>query len=439
MNTETTAARAAWSMARRNWLLLLLCATGLVNMLDRQIISILLQPIKQEFAASDTVMGLLTGPIFAGFFALAAIPVARSLDVYPRKVVLAACITFWSLMTSLGGLAQSFVQLALTRIGVAVAEAGGAPASHSMAADLYPLRRRGLAIATISAAQSLGIGLGVFLGGWLTEAFGSWRTSFMIVGLPGIILAVVLLFSVREPPRGMSDNLSDDAPAPKFFATFAELWGLLSFRCMFLVTTFGGIGGYGFLNWGPTFLRRVHHMTGSQVGTWFGLTVAAALITGNMMGGYLGDRFGRRNLTGYLWVCGAGPLLAVSAGMVFLFSHDWRVAIVGLFLYQGLLTTHIPSAYTMGQTLAPLRMRATASVILNLGSALVGTAVAPLIIGALNDLLAPRLGDESIRYSMSIVAVFPLLACACAWLAIRWVRSDYARSHGREYAPVDEA
>lgn len=418
-----------WTAGRRRWLLALLCAAGLVNMIDRQIISILLQPIKQEFGASDTVMGLLTGPIFAGFYALAAIPIARTLDLYPRKLVLAICMGFWSLMTSLGGVAQTFTQLALTRVGVAVAEAGGPPASHSMAADLYPLKQRGLAIATISAAQSLGIGLGVFLGGWLTDAFGSWRTSFMIVGLPGLALALILLLTVREPPRGMSDRQSDAAPAPKFAATFAELWRLTSFRCLFLTTTFGGIGGYGFLNWGPTFLRRVHHMSGSEVGLYFGLTVAASLIAGNLLGGLLGDRFGRRDLNNYLWVGGTGPLLAVPCGMVFLFAHDWRLAIAGLFLYQGFLTTHIPASYTMGQTLAPLRMRATASVILNLGSALIGTAVAPLIIGAMNDLLAPRFGDESIRYSMSAVAVFPLLACASLWLGTRWLKADYARSH----------
>jgi len=426
----TSTPHAHWTAARRHWLLVLLCVAGLINMLDRQIISILLQPIKQDFGVSDTMMGLLTGPIFAAFYAAAAIPVARALDIYPRKLVLAICIGFWSLMTSLGGLAQSFVQLSLTRVGVAVAEAGGAPASHSIAADLYPLRNRGLAIATISAAQSLGIGMGVFLGGWLTEAFGSWRTSFMIVGLPGVLLALMLLFSVREPPRGMSDQVSDAAPAPKFVETFAVLWKLVSFRCLFLTTTFGGIGGYGFLNWGPTFLRRVHHMTGAQVGVYFGLTVAASLILGNMLGGYLGDRFGRRDLKGYFWVGGAGPLLAVPCGMVYLFAADWRLAVLGLFLFQGLLTTHIPSAYTMGQTLAPLRMRATASVILGLGSALIGTALAPLIIGGLNDALAPRFGDEAIRYSMVAVAVFPLAACACAWLGARWVKDDYARTHG---------
>ena len=200
---------------RRHFVLAVLCLAAVVNMIDRHIITIVLDPIKAEFGASDTAMWLLTGMIFAVFYAGASIPLARWADKGERRLVMAACLGFWSLMTTLGGLAQSFIQLAVTRVGVAVGEAGAGPTSQSMLSDLYPLSPRATVLAILSACSSIGIGLGVLLGGWLSDTF-DWRVAFFIVGVPGLLLAIVIFRFLPEPQRGGSDGLVDDKVSPRF-------------------------------------------------------------------------------------------------------------------------------------------------------------------------------------------------------------------------------
>jgi predicted MFS family arabinose efflux permease len=420
---------AEWNTGRRNYVLFILCIVAIFNYIDRQIITILLQPIKEEFGASDTAMGLLTGLIFAGCYAVMSVPLARLSDRYARRSVLAVCLVGWSLLTSLGGVAQAFWQLALTRVGVAAAESGAVPASHAMISDLYPLRSRGRAIAVLSSAQSIGIGLGVLLGGWLSQAF-SWRLSFFIVGLPGLVLAALLMLTVKDPPRGMSDQRADTAPTPSFVETVRHLWALPTYRCAVLTVALGGFTGYGLLGWGPTFLIRVHHMSPTQVGLAFGLAVAVSLICGNMLGGWLCDWLGRRDLRAYFWLAGAGPLLSIPFMLLFVFAPDGRIAVAGLFLGMLLLTLHIPTSYTMGQTLAPLRMRATASVFMGLASVLVGSGISPFVIGAMNDALTARYGPDAIRHSLAFVSLMAAVTAVVAMLGVRWVRQDYARAHG---------
>jgi MFS family permease len=415
-----------WSHGRRNIFLGLLCLIGLIAFVDRQIITILIEPIKAEFGASDTAMGALTGIIFSGFYAAAAIPLARISDRHSRRNMIAACLAFWSIMTSLGGIAASFLMLAATRVGVAVAEAGANPASHSLIADLFPLRRRATALGLLSASQAIGIGLGVLLGGVLLSAF-DWRTSFFVVGFPGIVVAVLLMIVTREPPRGLSENLSTVEDQPSFLATIAMLWRIPTYRFLFLTVGCAGFCGYGMLAWGPTFLIRVHQMPVTQIGYWFGGAVALSLVIGNIAGGWLADRLGERDLRRYLWIAGAGPLLSVMPGLIFIFSPSWQTAIAALFLMQLVLTTHIPTCYMLCQTLVRPRMRSLSSVVVGLASGVFGAGLAPLVIGATNDSLTPSLGDEAIRYALIAPVCFAILAAGAAMLGARYVRADYEK------------
>lgn len=417
-----------WSRARRNVFLALLCLIGLIAFVDRQIITILIEPIKAEFGASDTAMGALTGIIFSGFYAAAAIPLARLSDRRSRRNIIAACLIFWSAMTSLGGFAVSFLMLAMTRIGVAMAEAGAIPASHSLIADLFPLRRRATALGLLSASQAIGIGLGVLLGGVLLSAF-DWRTSFFVVGFPGIVVALLLLAVTREPPRGLSENLATVEDQPSFLPTVAALWHVRTYRYLFLTVGCGGFCGYGMLAWGPTFLIRVHEMPVTQIGYWFGGAVALSLVIGNIAGGWLADRLGASDLRRYLWIAGAGPALSVLPGLLFIFSPNWQVAIAALFMMQLVLTTHIPTCDMLSQTLVRPRMRSLASVVVGLAAGVFGAGFAPLVVGATNDLLAPSLGAEAIRYALIAPVSVALLAWAAAMLGARHVRGDYARLH----------
>jgi len=428
----------SWTNSGRYYVLAVLCVIGVFNQLDRQIISVVLQPIKMEFGASDKEMGFVTGTLFALFYALAALPVARLLDRRPRKQVLAVCLTFWSLMTTLGGVVSSLTQLAVTRTGIAAAEAGAAPSAYSILSDLFKLGGRATAIATYTGSQSVGIGLGIFLGGWLSDVFG-WRASFMIVGVPGLLLAAVLLLTVREPVRGQADGLVRDPEPMSTWEGLKALMAIPTYRWILATVGLCGFIGYGMFAWGPTLLIRVHHLSRTVVGVSMGGAIAAALLTGNLLSGYLGDRFGRRDVRAYMWIAALGPLASVVPSLVFVSCSDWRVAVAAVFATQFLLTFHIPGSYAMAQTIVPLRARALASMLMGLASTLVGTGLAPLLIGVLNDFLQPRFGDETLRYSMATIGLSAAAAAVTAFMASRTLRKDFSRRTQVEAAPVSGA
>jgi MFS family permease len=414
---------ARWTPARRFYVLAVLCVVAVVYFIDRQIVTILVEPIKREFHASDTLMGVLTGPVFALSYVLAAIPVARLIDGRTRRNVLAICLVIWSVLTSLGGFAQSFLQLAFSRVGVAVAESAAPPTGYSMISDLYPAKFRATALAAFTASQSLGIGLGVVLGGVLSQAF-NWRISFLIVGVPGVLLAGLLMATVKEPPRGLSDDIKGALDPIPLGVVFRQLWSIRSYRCLAAVTGLAGFTGYGMLIWGPSFMLRTFHLSRATAGLWFGFTTAAALMGGNLFGGVMADRLGKRDLRAYMWVAAAGPVLCIPAGLWFAASSNWRAALVAFFLLQFLLTSHIPASYAMSQTLVPSRMRATAASILGMSSTIIGSGLAPPLIGASNDLLQAHFGAAAIRYSVAIVMLGALAAAAAALLATIWIRGD---------------
>jgi MFS family permease len=439
MSPSDQGSPVVWSAGRRHYVLFVLCVVGMFNFIDRQIITILIDPIKKEFGASDTAMGLLTGLVFAGFYLAASIPLARIADVGVRRTLMACCLGAWSLMTALGGLAQNLLQLGLTRIGVAVGEAGAGPTSHSMISDLYPLKNRATMLSIFIGVQAIGIGMGVFLGGWLSQAF-DWRVAFFAVGIPGLLLATLIMLTVKEPPRGMSDGRlrADTEPRPSFKQVAARLWSMRSYRFVALTVLLGALPGYGVLGWGPTFFLRVHDLSPSVVGFWFGLTAAGGLFLGSVLSGILGDWAGRHDIRWYMRVAAMGPLACAPLGLAFLFSPDPVWAFVFIFLMQLTLALHNPPCNAMAQTLAPVRMRAMASVVMAMMTSVVGIGFAPLIIGALNDLLTPQFGESAIRYSLAVMFLGALGATTTALLSTRWLRADFERTQ-QEFIPAPAA
>nr|WP_254447819.1 MFS transporter [Sphingomonas sp. ID1715] len=204
-------ATAEQALSRRTLTLFLLTLTYFFSYMDRQILSILLEPIRADLKLSDTQLGLLTGLAFAVFYATLGIPVARLADRGNRRNIVAISLAVWSLFTALCGLAQNYVQLLLARIGVGVGEAGSSPPSHSMIADLYPPDRRAGAMAVYTSGVVLGGGFGTMIGGYLAHEYG-WRLAIMAVGLPGLALAIIVRLFVVEPPRGMSDPARTHRP-----------------------------------------------------------------------------------------------------------------------------------------------------------------------------------------------------------------------------------
>ena len=239
----------------RHYALGILVVVYTFNFIDRQILSILLEPVKTELGLSDTQMGLLTGFAFAMFYATLGIPIARFADRTNRRNLIAAALAIWSGFTALSGLAQNFWHMLAARIGVGVGEAGCSPPAHSMIADYYPAEQRATALGIYSLGIPFGIMFGLFAGGWINEFFG-WRAAFFVVGVPGLLLALLVRYSLAEPPRGMAEGRTDSGEQPSIGETLRYLWQKKSFRHMSFAAALTAFVGYGFVTWAPAFLIR---------------------------------------------------------------------------------------------------------------------------------------------------------------------------------------
>lgn len=400
-----------------------LCVVAAVNLIDRQLITILLDPIKREFHASDTLMGLLTGLSFSLVYVTAALPIARWSDRGIRRNVIAGCIGVWGAMTMLCGFASSYAQLAAARMGVAVGEAGYNPAAHSMIADLFPLRHRGAAFGAFNAAASIGIGFGLFYGGWLNAHF-AWRTVFIIVGAPCLILALLVRFFLSEPQRGFWDPPALLQPAPTWRETIARLAGLRSFRFLALSSMTCAFINYGMQVWIATFFIRVHGIGVGQVGLKLGLASALGLLAGTICSGTLADRLGSRDVRWYMRISGIGMLLTMPFGLLTLTTASTGLSFIYYCVTIGLLASWASPIHAMTQAIAEPRMRGIAAAIVGFCLNLVGYGLGPVFVGALNDQLQPRFGVQSVRYSLMLLLAGCMVAAIVCFSTNRSIRED---------------
>ncbi len=423
---STITPNPAPSRRRANYVLGVLFLVYVFNFIDRQVLSILIDPIKRDLGVSDTAMGLLVGLAFALFYTLAGIPIARWADRGSRRRVIAFSLALWSVMTAVSGLARSFLQLAVARVGVGVGEAGGTPPSHSLISDYFPPERRATALALYANGIYVGAGLGIMLGGYMLEYFGDWRAAFYAVGLAGLPLALLVRFTVRELPRGTSEA----APAEAETASFSEVCRFLFRRRAFLWLVVGAccqaISGYGILNWGAPFLGRVHHMPSVEIGRWLGPTLMLGGCLGVTFGGWLADRLGARDARWYLRMPAIASLAGLPFALGFLLLGDSTWAMVCFVPFYAVSNMYVGPLWSIAQNLARPGMRATASALLLLILNLVGLGAGPFLVGWLNDELAPQYGELAIRTSLVVVALVGGLASLFFWMGSASLREDLA-------------
>lgn len=393
-----------------------IAALLLVNVLNygqRMLLAVLLPLIKTDLTLTDTQLGLLMGGLFGVCYALAAIPLARAADRVGRSLWLTGSLAVWSCITAGMGLAQSFAHLVVARIGMGLAEAPAIPCSHSLIADHVPESRRALAFSIHSLGGVMGISAALALGGALGQTIG-WRYTFALLGLPGVLIAALLLFTLREDsrPREQGEDAGHNLAA-SLRTLMREPFYLLVLGaiCISVVVEFG-------LNqWLPTFYVRQFGMDMEEVGYRYGFVVAAGGLPGGLFGGLLCDRLMRRDRRWVVWMPAGMYALAIPVGLAMLLAASAEVALVLNGIYGFLIYSTSGCFWAACLLLAPPALRSIASATALTVSSVTGLTLGPIIVGLLSDGMMAAHGQESLRIallSLEIVAIFVVISLLVA-------------------------
>jgi MFS family permease len=396
----------------RQWsFLAVLFLVSTSNYVDRNIIAVLLEPIKAEFGVSDTQLGLLTGLSFAVFYATLGIPVARWADRGNRKTIITLSLSIWSVMTALCGLAQSFWQLALVRIGVGAGEAGALPPAQSLVADYFGPARCGRALAVFMSSAMCGYLLGFVVGAQIATTYG-WRAAFLIVGLPGLALAVVVHFFLHEPRTVPQFRPLADSQEP-LRATFRALLAKRAFVYLVLAMVVYFMIAYGAIVFLPSYMVRVLKVPLADVGTAYGSVSAAASIMGTVLGGFLVDRLSKRNVAWLGWLPAIGLLLCWPLYEAMLLAPTFAMALTFAGIAGLALNAAVPAMFTCLHAICGSARRAMAVAVVFFFANLIGMGLGPVIAGTLSDAFSAIHGPVGIRYALLIAMT---LLLPCAWL-----------------------
>ena len=396
------------------------------SFVDRQIIGLLVEPIKADFQISDTEVSLLLGLSFAIFYCLVALPIGRLVDTHSRKKIVAVGITLWSLMTALCGLAQNYAQLFLARIGVGVGEATLGPAAYSMLADSFPPKKLGLAMGIFNMGTAVGAGLALIIGGsiisFVTEnnvgrisLFGieflsGWQWVFILVGLPGLFIAALTML-IKEPERIITQttNTHGSQPVPITEVKTFFLENLDFHLPHHSAVSFSNLALVGINSWVSVYFIRIHGWSLSAAGFYIGISLILGGLMGLVAGGWLSDKLSIRFIGGKAIFCLSCALLAVPFAALFTLTEDPFNALIFFGLSYGFMVAPIPSAAAMLQETTPNRMRGTLSAFYLLVISIIGLALGATIVAILNDTFFG--GDTGIRQALLIaIPAFNLLA-----------------------------
>lgn len=389
------------------------------NFLDRQILSILAQPVKADLGLTDTQLGMLGGLAFAILYSTLAIPLALLADRTSRTWVITVSLAVWSGFTALCGAAGSFTQMFLFRLGVGVGEAGGVAPSYALIADTFRPEWRARALAIYSLGIPLGAAAGVLLGGYIAAAV-EWRTAFFAVGIAGLAIAPAFRWLVRDPRRAAP--AADREPIGRVFAILA---GKPAFWLLAFGAAAGSMCGYGVAFWLPSLMMRSFGLTLVGTGQFIGALLLSGGVAGILLGGTLGDRLGARDRRWYALL----PALCYVAGtplfIAGVLSGSATAAFALFVVPQALVYVWLGPVLTAVQHLVPAHMRATASASFLLINNLIGLGLGSWVIGRLSDALVPAYGDQSLRYAIAAGLCLYLIAGALMALASRRLARDW--------------
>lgn len=417
------AEKPAWSIGGRNYVLVLLTAVAAINFLDRQILGVLLEPIRAEFGLPDWVLGLLTGLAFAVFYASLGIPIAALADRFSRRNIIVISTGIFSVMTAVCGMAQNFWHLFLARVGVGVGEAGTMPASQSIVSNLFPVESRATAMGLLATGGNIGLMLGLLIGGWVNEWWG-WRWAFVAAALPGLLLALTIWFTVREPVRPPNPGPKPH-PVKETLAAIAYMARVPSIRWFTAGGALYGLTGYGLYTFMPSYFIRYHGMSTGEAGTVISIMTGVLGAIGTFVGGWVCARLAaKRGMHWNGWV----PAIAIAVSapvMIAMLLSDNTWLVIGIFVIPGFLSSVYagPTWAIIQELVAPGRRAMAASVYMLIYN-LIALGLGPLFTGSVSSAIEPMVGDQSLRYAMVAVVIISLLGAWCYYMASRTVDRD---------------
>ena len=403
---------------RRALTLLLLTMAYFFSYMDRQILAILNEDIIRDLHLSDAQMGVLGGLAFAIFYAGLGLPVAWLADRGNRVRIIAIALAVWSGFTAAGGLALNFWQLLAARIGVGVGEAGSSPPSHSIIADLYPPEKRASAMAIYSLGVGLGAAFGTIIGGTVATFYG-WRAAMYVIGLPGLLLALVIWLVVPEPKRGLSDaQTAMEEGKPTLAQGFATLFANRAALHLIAGFTLTSMIGYGHTAFGPAYLIRSFGLTKLQIAWYIAPAAAVILTVAAIISGRVADRLARkRGLPVQATMVAVLKTCALPFTITFYLATSTSVALTAYFCAILFSTVYLGATFSLIQSEAPVRQRATWAAITLLINNMIGLGLGPVLVGAISDALKPTYGAESLRYAMFTFAAITPWAIFHYWRA----------------------
>ena len=457
------------SKAYRMYVLFVLTGVYTFNFLDRQIMGIMAEPIKEDLGLSDTQLGLLTGFAFAVLYTTLGIPIARLADRWNRVNIVSISLALWSGFTALCGVAQNFTQLAMARVGVGVGEAGGSPPSHSLISDFYPKEKRAGALAVYALGIPVGVTLAYFATAYGLSRFG-WRTTFLALGIPGVLFAILVKLTIREPKRGSSETgeqvdafaaMKVDRPAgiverglylasralPKkagdrSFHELAVLWraakhllSIRSYRAIVIGLTAGSFASYATAAFIVSFFRRSHpDLPMGELLVWLGLINGTAYVLGVLVGGNLVDRLSAKNKSAYGWVPAIALLLNAPCFLVAMWVGDPMLSLFFWWPSHMLTGFYLGPCFALAQTLAPVSIRALSTAIFFFILNMIALGFGPTFVGVLSDILSSggMTSERSLRVALSSVTIAGLISVIAFVYLAKTLPTDWVKATGED-------
>lgn len=382
----------------RNYVVWLLFFVYVFNFVDRQILSIVMEPIKQELSLHDWQLGVLSGLAFAFLYSTLGIPIARMADHKSRVNIITWSMVVWSSFTAITGLAGSFWHVLFARVGVGIGEAGCSPPAYSLISDYFEPKKRATALSIYSMGVYGGGAVGLLVGGYVAQHYG-WRTAFWVCGAPGILLALVVKATLREPPRGFSDGVQRVAEPPPFGKVLTDLWSKRSFRHLSFAAGLHAFVSYGVGTFYAPFLSRTHGMALAEAGRWLALVVAIGGFLGTYYGGWVSDRMYAKkpDPRHYLTVPAITLVLNVPFGLL-VYGLDSKMAVIWTLVpYIALSAAYLAPSIATTHRLVGLRERAVASAVLLLVLNLIGLGLGPLFTGFMSDVLRDHFMGQGVE------------------------------------------